>query len=608
MTDDQRSRWGAIAVFWFSDDPARRTQPFRIMHLPCAGLWLFATALSFLTASEPVSPTATVEIVAGPWLELDRAGGLVVKIALANPAPANPTIVLIDGTGARFTARSTASIAINGRNCPVLAMGIPSTRQLPGPFRIDGPWKRAPTGTIPDFLGLRRQGIGVARLAFAGPEAWPDQGALDRLGVALGGTIEAVVALGSGWRSQVAVDGWTANLPVLLPEEDGNDDRTVVERWGVIALPVLHAGSDLPSAFAGLNAPWTVPLDLGSCWDLSLTSTNLTVPDLRGLIDLCNRQRLPLILGGSAAGFISEPMGIDATRHQVISAGGVRWITARCGGAGLAQMPTPAAQQIPGAALIGLAADGAKLRFAAISRDPVRDRGATDIILDWDRPNPGKPGTGSGWGTTDLPTIRPPDLAVAPAEVLDRIALLPAPVLDLIRLSQEEAAKLCDRAAADAAAGRLLQRLTNETAVEDLMRPQPGGASSRVPAGVLRTVVLRDLAAGTRARSERWLQAAARSPDPELAKALLRAAEVDRDPIALSALVTRLEGWADGSLTPDPDAVVQHRFAAAVFDSPTLSPTGLRPLAAKLKLKLAVAAQPPIDRFLARHGLVRPVK
>ncbi len=577
------------------------------MHLPRTGLWLFATALSFLTASEPVSPT-TAGIAAGPWMELDRAGGLAVKVALAGALPADAAIVLVDAAGTRFSARSAPAIPINGRNCPVLTIAIPAARQQPGAFRLDGPWKHAPTGTIPDLLGLRRQGIGVARLAFAGAEAWPDQGGLDRLGRALGGTIEAVVALGTGWRSQVAVAGWTADLPVLVPEDDADEDRAVVERWGVLALPVLRAGTDLPGAFAGLTAPWTVPLDLGSAWDPSLTSTSLDVPDLRGLIDLCNRQRLPLVLGGGAAGFLSEPLGIDASRRQIVSAGGMRWITARCAGVGLARLPAAAAQQIAGPALIGLAADAARLRLAAVSRDPVRDRTGTDLILDWDRPSPGKAGAGSGWGAQDLPTIRPPDLATAPAELLDRLALLPAPVLDLIRLSQDEAAKLADRATTDAAAERLLQRLTNETAVEELLRPQPGGAPGRLPAGVLRTVVLRDLAAGTRARSQRWSEAAARSPDPELAKALLRAAEVDRDPIALAALVTRLEAWADGTLAPDPDAVVQHRFVAAVFDSPALSPTGLRPLAAKLKPRLAAAATPPIDRFVTRHGAVRPPK
>jgi hypothetical protein len=86
---------------------------------------------------------------------------------------------------------------------------------------------------------------------------------------------------------------------------------------------------------------------------------------------------------------------------------------------------------------------------------------------------------------------------------------------------------------------------------------------------------------------------------------ILRAEQDDVAPSMLDLLVARVRAQAEGTTPMELDALRQHRLMTAVFDSTSLSPTDLRPLAVALRPMLTPFTVGPVERFIARHGEMR---
>jgi hypothetical protein len=102
-----------------------------------------------------------------------------------------------------------------------------------------------------------------------------------------------------------------------------------------------------------------------------------------------------------------------------------------------------------------------------------------------------------------------------------------------------------------------------------------------------------------------WTPVIAHSDDALLLSALLRA-HMDRpEPVLLDLLLARMRVLAEGTAPITGDDMLLHRLMSTVFDSTSLSPTVLRPLAVALRPKLSPFTVGPVERFIARHGEVR---
>jgi hypothetical protein len=86
---------------------------------------------------------------------------------------------------------------------------------------------------------------------------------------------------------------------------------------------------------------------------------------------------------------------------------------------------------------------------------------------------------------------------------------------------------------------------------------------------------------------------------------ILRAQQDAVSPFMLDLLVARVRAQAVGTTPLEVDALRQHRLMTAVFDSTSLSPTDLRPLAVALRPRLTPFTLGPVERFIARHGEIR---
>jgi hypothetical protein len=148
----------------------------------------------------------------------------------------------------------------------------------------------------------------------------------------------------------------------------------------------------------------------------------------------------------------------------------------------------------------------------------------------------------------------------------------------------------------------LLRRLT---ALDEL-----GATAFTEHRDVLPPVVLRDLLLRTLARpgsldATLWTSVIARSDDNLLLSAVLRAHQDHAQPILLDLLVARVRVLAEGTGPLAGDTMLLHRLMTTVFDTTSLSPTMLRPLAVALRPRLNDFTKGPVERFIARHGEVR---
>jgi hypothetical protein len=128
-----------------------------------------------------------------------------------------------------------------------------------------------------------------------------------------------------------------------------------------------------------------------------------------------------------------------------------------------------------------------------------------------------------------------------------------------------------------------------------------------LPDEIAREILLRRLGGAVDLGDPVLREVLARSTDAIVVGALI--AEIEQDPTSslLPCLVERSRRIAAGRVPMDRDPIVQHRLVTAIFASPYLSPTPLRPIAVGMRDKLDPRSRGPVTRFLERHGEDRPL-
>jgi len=222
---------------------------------------------------------------------------------------------------------------------------------------------------------------------------------------------------------------------------------------------------------------------------------------------------------------------------------------------------------------------------------------------------------GGGWGVGDERTLvaawmdeparpaAPAEGVVMPVSAGSRLRCLPLPAA--IR-GLRTAASL-EAALDHAAAGEddlLLRRLL---AVNLPVGVHWVAGQAKPPTVAVREVMLRYLEAGHPVSTRDVAAILTTTREPVAVWAAVDRSE-GRDGIAvLRLLQDRIEAQVAGRLPLEDDALLQHRVLAAVFGSPYLSPTPLRPLAQALEPRLEGPSAEVLARFFTRHGRHRPV-
>lgn len=182
----------------------------------------------------------------------------------------------------------------------------------------------------------------------------------------------------------------------------------------------------------------------------------------------------------------------------------------------------------------------------------------------------------------------------------DRLVWLPQDEIDVLARSGPH----LERALADVLARRGDQRW-----LARLMAAEPRRSlawlvrSPELSDELVREQVLRHLHLGAYLEDGGLRELIVRSRDPELLRILARAAEEARDTVVQRHLLHRFRAQAEGTLPLDDDPLLQHRLAVAVFGSPYLSPSLLRPVAVSLQERMDPFARAPLERFLKRFGV-----
>jgi hypothetical protein len=148
----------------------------------------------------------------------------------------------------------------------------------------------------------------------------------------------------------------------------------------------------------------------------------------------------------------------------------------------------------------------------------------------------------------------------------------------------------------------LLRRLTGVEAVAGNVM---GEHQAELPDLVLRDLLLRQLAQPKTIDPNRWMTVIATTTDAQMLSVILRAQQDAVSSFMLDLLVARVRAQAVGTTPLEVDALRQHRLMTAVFNSTSLSPTDLRPLAVALRPRLTPFTLGPVERFIARHGEIR---
>jgi hypothetical protein len=128
------------------------------------------------------------------------------------------------------------------------------------------------------------------------------------------------------------------------------------------------------------------------------------------------------------------------------------------------------------------------------------------------------------------------------------------------------------------------------------------------PAAVLRHALLRYLVTDLDPRHADVRPVLVSADDPVYRRSLLDMVESGTHEAHERLVLDCLRAVVNGTASLDSDPLVQHRLLSVVFGSPYVSPTHLRPLAVALleSDQIDPQARGPIERFLTRHGHVRP--
>jgi hypothetical protein len=553
-----------------------------------AGCWLLAAGCD---AAE------SARVVRGPWWWHGTDGSPHVAVAVAG-VPAVPASGNLDGRDCPLTSSIVpfASAGDGANQVVVLHLAAGSH----GALRFDLAGQQ-----ITARLRLPPAADAPARIALASGRAWPDRAALATLGKALGGEPQLVLALGPDVPVRLGSGGWEAEVPIVVvappdPALESCTDSAATAwrhglRVGLLGLPASPDRGRADLALARDLSPWLAYLDAPAGWDPAIGQSHASDSrDLGVLLAACQRLKVPLVLGAGRAGLVSEPLTMQEGGSVVVATGGVRYVLpVPADDDGLGRLPAAAALALEQPLLAGLSATLAELRLVLL-----RPGDADAVQLVWRRteepPEPVATLVRSVVNAESLetPAVRQAILAWTWLTRRELSANMP---------SAEQIARLRDEGGAQ---GRALARRLALIAAEDpSIAAIPGDADPLAA----RDLLLWRLATVRGAEAASWRSQAAAATDPLLLRALL--ADLARDPAhtVLPVLVERLTLQAAGTLPLDPDPIDQHRLCAAVFDDVRLSPTPLRPLAVKLRDLVTPLARGPIDRFIARHGEMRPV-
>lgn len=566
--------------------------------MPASRSLAAAAVLTALLAGQ-LGAADSARIVRGPWMWFGADGAPHVGVALAG-APAPPTSGQLDGIEVAVNGElhDLANHTDGADHVLVLHLATGQTGRLRVEIAgqpVSARLSRPPTSDSP------------ARIALASGRAWPDRAGLATLARAMDGEAQLVLALGDGVPLRLGTGGWESEIPLAVVAPPGPDlaacTNGLDERWrhglriGVLGLPASPDRGRADLALARDLSPWLVYLDIPAGWDPAIGQHRPSDPrDLGVLLAACQRLSVPLAIGAGAAGLVSEPLRLQTGGVVDIVRDGVRYaLPVPATDDGLARISPAAALALEQPLLSGLTADLARLRLVMIRP------GENDAVqLVWKRGDDGRDDTAADLAKTvttaealDTPAVR---------EAMRRWSWLPRSELASAMPTAETIIRLRDEGGAQGRA--LARRLTLIAADDPAIGLLPGDPDPMA----LRDQLLWKIGTVRGADSASWRLQAATSIDPLVLRALL--VDVTRDPERqlLPTLLERVRLQAAGELPLDPDPLDQHRLFAIVFDDMRLSPTPLRTYAVALREKADPLARGPIERFIARHGVERPIK
>ena len=595
---------------------------FSIMKwLPIVALWCLTTAVSILSA-EPSSESTTVanvSVIAGPWMLLGE--DQVVRCGIEISGIIEPSAVSVHRAGQVVAAK------ISVRPFQVANRPASAVVEVALPESFVGEWIiTLPGRSLTMHLAAAPTRNDVSRVVIVGPNNWPRSEDLARVAERAGGAVQLVVAHGLESVVKLGTGGWESSVPVvILPQPLSAWIRELeginaiararlgdLEKhwssglcWGGLGLPWASDPAVAASTIARDLSPWEVCLAPTSWWELGLLAPRIDrrISATTSLIGLCQHLQVPLILTlGSGAGWISEPLLVEAD-HLVIGTGGTRVVAATPSGDGVGLLPSTIAATIDESGIIALIAHPDHLRLLGIG---FSGNELMDLKFMRDRKG-GFVGNGAGHFEElgqDVVNIRSQWLTADEAGVTARARCqwMTSRQLATFHIESTDFLALIKAHAAGVAVVPLLRRLSSVEAVAGNVMSEH---QAELPDLVLRDLLLRQLAQPKSFDPQRWMSVIATTADIQMLAIILRAEQDDIAPFMLDILVARVRAQAAGTTPLEVDALRQHRLMTAVFDSTSLSPTDLRPLAVALRPRLTPFTVGPVERFIARHGELR---
>ena len=595
---------------------------FSIMKwLPIVALWCLTTAVSILSA-EPLSESTTVanvSVIAGPWMLLGE--DQVVRCGIEISGIIEASAVSVHRAGQVVAAK------ISVRPFQVANRPASAVVEVALPESFVGEWIiTLPGRSLTMHLAAAPTRNDVSRVVIVGPNNWPRSEDLARVAERAGGAVQLVVAHGLESVVKLGTGGWESSVPVvILPQPLSAWIRELeginaiararlgdLEKhwssglcWGGLGLPWASDPAVAASTIARDLSPWEVCLAPTSWWELGLLAPRIDrrISATTSLIGLCQHLQVPLILTlGSGAGWISEPLLVEAD-HLVIGTGGTRVVAATPSGDGVGLLPSTIAATIDESGIIALIAHPDHLRLLGIG---FSGNELMDLKFMRDRKG-GFVGNGAGHFEElgqDVVNIRSQWLTADEAGVTARARCqwMTSRQLATFHIESTDFLALIKAHAAGVAVVPLLRRLSSVEAVAGNVMSEH---QAELPDLVLRDLLLRQLAQPKSFDPQRWMSVIATTADIQMLAIILRAEQDDIAPFMLDILVARVRAQAAGTTPLEVDALRQHRLMTAVFDSTSLSPTDLRPLAVALRPRLTPFTVGPVERFIARHGELR---
>ena len=579
-------------------DTCSHSRRVRLLCASLIGCGLFGVETA--TASPLV--LGPLVVAAGPWMQRDERGMVTLAVRLI-PGVDPATVAAIRP----WRERAQLPVAPRLVKLPADLIGLAGqlvvSWELPafttGIVRL-GDDARSPTVTVPVPPGSSDP----VRVVITGGPRWPTPETMAAMAARFGAPADAVLVVGLAAGQRYGTGGWESTIPIITrlgqrfadPRTDaiiGSAGRPDADAaLGCLGLPALARGPDMAVDLAQRPRAWNVMLDPEAAWDVGLQATDeaFSVQRQRTVLGIAKLLGIPLVIGGgSATGFISEPLEAARGADLVPMVGGVRYVAATPSGGGARALPREVALDLSEPATLALMASPdrltliipgfSELEWLADRDAPASGPGRTavkQLVEAW-RAKPGALDPALLWATR-------PELALGEWNVLELFQLtVPSAGTEL-----------------DPTTRLLLRRLV----ADPMLLGDEASLLARLPAWLRRDAILRWMAEPADG-AHAWVTMAAVTDDQSLVLALLTRVERSSDPGLLEILMHRLAAQAAGSIAIDPDPFLQARLTTAVFDATTLSPTLLRPIARDLLPKLSPLGRAPVERFIARAGRFR---